>query len=162
MKFIFWFVLIGAALIAIAAHADDDTQRTSRNRAVFPTEAGAWHEAPRELPPGARFAVISGDPSEALPFTIRIDLPPGSVLFLRQRPQEQSLVVLHGVLELGSGDASHAGVMHALPSGSFLVLPGDTSRIASTRHGAIVQISGTGPLWTPLSLAASRRRSAIH
>ena len=50
------------------------------------------------MPPGGKFAVISGDPLEAGPFVMRVRLPPGYMLPPYRRPNEEQLIVLAGAI----------------------------------------------------------------
>lgn len=113
---------------------------------AYPLEEGAWHEAPPGLPPGARFAVISGDPLEKGPFVMRMRLPPGYLLPPYSRPSEDEMIVLAGSITVGSGGESGTATMRTLTSGSYASLAAGELHFAHTQHGAIVQIIGIGPL----------------
>jgi hypothetical protein len=148
-----WFGLIAVILFAAAAYvtmaAAANESRShgqgSGKHAVFPLPDGAWHDFPPGLPAGSRFAVISGDPSGTAPFVMRVELPPGYAVAPYRRANEESIVVLAGVLELGNGDTFDEQSMRALPSGSFVQLPANQPHFLTTREGATVQIVSTGP-----------------
>ena len=123
---------------------------------VLPLDDGAWQDGPPGLPAGSRFAVISGDPNKAGPFTIRVELPPGYVASACRRASDESIVVLAGSIELGIESAVEPATLRTLTGGSFVRLPAHELHSLSTKSGATVQIFGTGP-FRQLSTSASNR-----
>jgi len=109
-------------------------------------EEGAWHEAPPGMPPGATFAVISGDPYEQGPFVMRVRLPPGYILPPYRRTSEEQMIVLAGAITVGSAGESGTAIVRTLTSGSYASLAAGDLHFAHTQHGAILQIFGMGPL----------------
>ena len=105
-------------------------------RAVLPTDENAWHDGPPGLPGGSTFAVIAGDPAQAGPFTIRVELPRGYRLPSYRRPRAENIVVLVGAVQVGA---------QTLTSGSFVRLPANEWHSLSTQSGATLQIFGDGP-----------------
>jgi hypothetical protein len=140
-------ILSGAAYVAMASTRGDTNAASQEagKHLVLPANESAWHEFPPGLPPGGRFAVISGDPSAAAPFVMRVELPPGYTVSPYRRANDENIVVLAGALELGSGDAFDEAALRSLPSGSFVQLSANEPHFVTSRHGAIVQIFGTGP-----------------
>ena len=128
-----------AALPMSASHA------VGKHTVVYPLDPGAWHEAPPGLPAGATFAVISGDPFQAGPFTMRVKLPPGFALPPYRRTEEEQLFVLGGAIDVGAVGESGAATMRRLATGSYVSLPAREIHFANTRDGAVLQIVGTGP-----------------
>ena len=113
--------------------------------AVLPVNDEAWREGPPGMPPGARFAVISGDPTRPGAFMLRVELPPGYSIAPYRRSSDENMVVLAGSLKLGAGAVFDEREMRRLESGSFVLLPANEAHFAATDDGAIVQIFGTGP-----------------
>ena len=111
------------SIILIAAFAAKATALPVPMHAVLPSDDGAWRDGPSGLP-GGRFAVISGDPANAGPFVIRVELPPGYTLPPYRRPRDENIVVLSGAIEVGTGGAFDAATMRTLPwDPSFDCLP---------------------------------------
>ena len=108
-------------------------------------EESTWHDAPPGMPPGARFAVISGDPFEKGPFVMRVRLPAGYMLPPYRRPNEEQMIVLAGAITVGTGGESGAATVRTLTSGSYTSLAAGELHFAHTMNGAIVQIFGMGP-----------------
>ena len=109
-------------------------------------EESAWHETPPGMPPGASFAVISGDPFVEGPFVMRVRLPPGYILPPYRRSSEEQMIVLAGAITVGSAGESGTATVRTLASGSYASLAAGELHFAHTQHGAIVQIFGMGPL----------------
>jgi len=108
-------------------------------------DAGAWHAAPPGLPAGGTFAVMSGDPFAAGPFTMRVRLPPGYALPPYRRADEEQLFILGGAIEVGTVGESGAATTRTLTSGSYVSLPANEIHFANTREGVVLQIVGIGP-----------------
>ena len=50
------------------------------SHAAMPVPAVNWMAAPAFFPPGARFAVLQGDPSQTGVYTVRLEMPAGYVI----------------------------------------------------------------------------------
>ena len=127
--------LVLVALLAVSSTANAAPSAT-RVRAVFPMENAAWHRGPPGFAGGSMFAVVSGDPVQAGPFMIRVELPSGYRLPPYRRPHDENIVVLAGAIEVGT---------RTLPAGSFVRLRANEWRSLSTQSGATLQIFGDGP-----------------
>ena len=126
-------LVLASLAIAGATHA---TPQAPSTRAVLPMDENAWHDGPPGLPGGSTFAVIAGDPAQAGPFTIRVELPRGYRLPSYRRPRAENIVVLVGAVQVGA---------QTLSSGSFVRLPANEWHSLSTQSGATLQIFGDGP-----------------
>jgi hypothetical protein len=113
--------------------------------AIYPLEESAWQDAPPGMPPGSRFAVISGDPLKEGPFVMRVRLPPGYMLPPYRRVNEEQMIVLSGAITVGTVRESGAATARTLTSGSYASLAASELHFAHTMNGATVQILGTGP-----------------
>lgn len=146
-------VLLGTAVLlyvayvgntwAIAAH--NARQPAVSQHAVLPLNDDAWHEGPQGMPAGARFAVVSGDPTQSGPFVLRAELPPGYSIEPYRRSFDESIVVLTGTVRIGDGSSFDPSRMRQLDSGAFVRLRANEPHFAATHDGAVVQIIGTGP-----------------
>ena len=134
-----WTTIILAAALAARSSAP-----SASTHAVLPLDEGAWHAGPSGLP-GGRFAVISGDPANAGLFVIRVELPPGYTLAPYRRPRDESIVVLSGAIEVGTGRTFDAATKRTLTGGAFIRLPANESHFVMTKLGATIQVFGTGP-----------------
>src|SRR5512136_1746846 len=64
-----------------------------------------WGAPPPVFPPGAKFAVIAGDPAATGLVTVRFDMPAGYAIPPHFHPTDEHVTVLKGTLSLGMGDA---------------------------------------------------------
>lgn len=99
------------------------------------------------FPPGARLAVLTGDPTGASLYTIRVKVPRGVKLMPHKHPEDKLYTVISGVFYIGLGDHFDAERLNAYPPGSLIVLPGDTSHYHWAKSGEyITQVTAIGPL----------------
>jgi ketosteroid isomerase-like protein/quercetin dioxygenase-like cupin family protein len=104
-----------------------------------------WGPTPPALPPGAKLAVVSGDPGKAGPFVIRLQFPAGYRVAPHWHPTTENVTVLAGTLALGMGETMNDGAAQDLPVGGYAVLPAQMRHFAIARTPATVQIHGMGP-----------------
>ncbi|MBV8149050.1 MAG: cupin domain-containing protein [Candidatus Eremiobacteraeota bacterium] len=98
------------------------------------------------LPPGAKMAVVSGDPNGSGWFTVRLSLPAGGAFPPHTHPTTEYVTVLSGTVEFGTGDSMSNGT--PLGAGSYVVVPAGVHHHAKAQTAAIVQVSGMGPFKT--------------
>lgn len=111
---------------------------------VTPTNLN-WVNVP-SLPPGAKFALIEGNLSNAVPFTARIRFPPNYNIPAHRHPAIEHVTVLSGEFNMGLGDRLDKNRGDSLPVGSFVVIPPNTNHFAwTTEEETIIQIHGVGP-----------------
>jgi quercetin dioxygenase-like cupin family protein len=107
-------------------------------------ESLRWTGAP-SLPPGAKVAVLEGDPRAAGPFTMRFQFPSDYRIPPHSHPADERATVLSGTLYLGTGDKADRSRARALPAGSYAVTRAGQPHFAFTREPTVVQVHGTGP-----------------
>jgi quercetin dioxygenase-like cupin family protein len=103
-----------------------------------------WGPAPPSLPAGAQAAVLSGDPTKAGPFTIRVKAPDAYKVPLHWHPTDEHVTVLKGTL-LVSYEKGKDLATQPLPTGSFMRMPKEMKHSATAKGETILQIHGTGP-----------------
>ena len=103
-----------------------------------------WGPAPPDLPKGADFAVLHGDPSKKAPFTVRLKMSPGYKIPPHWHTRDEQLTILSGLLVLHMGDTMDAPATNLGP-GAFHFLPGKMHHAAEAKGETIVQLDGTGP-----------------
>jgi hypothetical protein len=104
-----------------------------------------WGEPPPVLAKGATFAVVSGDPGKAGPFTVRLKMPAGYKIAPHWHPTDEHVTVLSGTFALGMGDKFDKATMKDLPAGGYGLLPAEMRHFALVKTAAIVQVHGVGP-----------------
>ena len=110
-------------------------------------EAGklTWGDAPPSLPPGAKLAVVAGDPSKAGPFVVRLQVPAGYKIAPHWHPGDENVTVLTGTAALGMGDSFDESRMQTLGVGGYAALPAQMHHYFQAKSAATVQVHGTGP-----------------
>jgi ketosteroid isomerase-like protein/quercetin dioxygenase-like cupin family protein len=111
---------------------------------MAPTEL-KWGDPPPGLPAGARFAVVSGDPSQAQPFVLRAEMPAGYWIPPHWHPTTENPTVLSGTVALGMGESSDKAAMKTLSAGGYTVMPAEMRHSFLTRTAATIQVHGIGP-----------------
>ena len=104
-----------------------------------------WGPAPPVLPPGAQFAVISGDPSKSGLYVIRLKLPAGYRVPAHNHPTAEYVTVISGKFNIGMGDKLETKHGVELRQGGFGAAPAKMNHYAWTTAETIVQVHGEGP-----------------
>jgi ketosteroid isomerase-like protein len=104
-----------------------------------------WGDGPPSLPPGARMAVVSGDPTQAQPFVIRAQLPAGYRIPTHWHPTDENVTVLSGTVALGMGETSNQSAMKDLSAGGYTAIPADMRHSFMAKTAATIQVNGVGP-----------------
>ena len=83
---------------------------------ILPEEI-EWQPFPA-FPPGARLAVLVGEPSKPGPYVIRVKLPSGVKLMPHKHPEDRIYTVMSGVFYIGLGDKFDGDKVKPYPPGS--------------------------------------------
>ena len=110
------------------------------------SSAMTWGAAPSSLPPGAKMAVVSGDPSKPEPFTVRAQMPAGYRIPPHWHPTDEHVTVLSGTVALGMGDKFDQAALKDLPAGGYAALPATMHHYFMAKTAATIQVHGMGPL----------------
>src|SRR6202030_2348075 len=114
-------------------------------RSILP-EDREWKPFPA-FPPSVRLAVLVGRPSEAGPYTIRVRVPRDVKLMPHRHPEDRVYTVISGIFYIGLGDQFDPDKLQAFPSGSVIVLPGNTWHFHWAKSSEyITQVTAIGPL----------------
>jgi hypothetical protein len=105
----------------------------------------AWADAPPILPPGAKIAVLQGDPGKPGMYTMRLKIPDGYKVAAHWHPRAEQLTVLTGTFHLATGDKFDTAKGTAMKVGSFAVMPAKMHHYAWAEGETVVQASGMGP-----------------
>ena len=120
------------------------TAVTTKHKIVGPTEM-AWSDGPPGLPPGAKMAVLDGDPTKKGSFTIRLQTPAGYKVAPHTHPTTERVTVISGSFHLGMGEKFDETAGPELSPGSFAVLPAGMPHFAWSTAESVVQIQSEGP-----------------
>jgi len=105
-----------------------------------------WGACAPFLPPGAKCAVIEGDPKAPnVLFAYRLKMPDNYRVAAHFHPADEHLVVISGTFNMGLGDKLDPNATKPMTAGSFMVMPKGTPHFAWTKGETIVQIYAIGP-----------------
>jgi quercetin dioxygenase-like cupin family protein len=130
-------------------------------KSILPEDVD-WKPFPA-FPPGARLAVLVGEPTQAGPYLIRVKVPSGVKLMPHKHPEDRIYTVISGVFYVGLGDRFDAEDLKAYPPGSVVVLPGNTWHFHWAKSGEYVtQVTAIGPLGLEYKEADDDPRNAAQ
>src|SRR5262245_55830724 len=104
-----------------------------------------WKPGPDSLAPGAKIAVLEGDPSKDGFFTIRILMPDGYRVAPHWHPKTERLTIISGTVNLGTGDRFDATPTKPLPAGTYSSMPPKMTHFAWMTGETVLQLSSIGP-----------------
>jgi quercetin dioxygenase-like cupin family protein len=96
--------------------------------------------------PGARLAVVQGDPSKEGLFVYRLKMPAGYKIPPHFHKASENVTVLSGVFSIGLGKEFDQKKGQELPTGGFLSVPPQHPHYAwAGGQETVVQVHGVGP-----------------
>jgi quercetin dioxygenase-like cupin family protein len=104
-----------------------------------------WGAPPPVFPPGAKFAVIAGDPAATGLVTVRFEMPAGYAIPPHFHPTDEHVTVLKGSFSLGMGDVIDKAHALTLSAGGYAVAMANMHHYAYTTTGATIQVHMQGP-----------------
>jgi len=104
-----------------------------------------WGPAPPSFPPGARLAVLQGDPGQSALFTVRLDMPAGYKLPPHFHPTDEYVTVIQGTFLVGMGDKLDVARASPLKPGTFVTAAAGQHHFGVARGRTIVQVHAMGP-----------------
>jgi quercetin dioxygenase-like cupin family protein len=103
-----------------------------------------WAEPP--ILPGAKLAVVQGDPGKEGPFVYRLKLPANYKVPPHVHKASENVTVLSGVFYIGLGEKFDQGSGQELPVGGFVSVPPKHPHYAwAGPQETVVQVHGVGP-----------------
>jgi quercetin dioxygenase-like cupin family protein len=106
----------------------------------------AWGPAPPMLPPGAQITVLSGNPMQATPYTIRLKFPANYVIPAHSHPSDENVTVVSGQLFMGMGTKVDKTTAQALSVGGYALMPANANHFAYTTGETTIVLYGMGPV----------------
>jgi hypothetical protein len=103
-----------------------------------------WHDV-ASLPPGAKMAVLDGDPMKAGPFTMRLRLSENWQIPPHTHPVNENVTVLSGRFYIGHGDRFDKSSVREIPEGAYYSMPANMTHFAYVDDDTEIQIHGQGP-----------------
>lgn len=139
------YAMATAAALILALAGTAFAQGTKETEAFVSAKDIEWSPAPPSLPPGAKIAVLHGNPAKSGPFVMRLMTPAGYKVAPHWHSQDEQLTVISGTFYIGMGDHYEPSTARGLQAGGFHFLPGKAHHYAYSKKPAILQINGNGP-----------------
>jgi mannose-6-phosphate isomerase-like protein (cupin superfamily) len=108
-----------------------------------------WGPAPPMLAAGSQIAVLAGDPTQPVPYTIRLKFPANYAIPPHSHPSDEHVVVVSGSLTFGMGDKLLRGAAtnKTLSMGGFALMPANMNHFAyTTSKETTIILYGQGPV----------------
>jgi ketosteroid isomerase-like protein/quercetin dioxygenase-like cupin family protein len=97
------------------------------------------------FPPGAKLAVIHGDPGGNGDYTIRLQFPDGYQFPVHWHPKAEHLTVLSGTFLVAMGGTVNASAEKTYQPGDFLYIPARHPHFGGAKGVTTIQLHGIGP-----------------
>lgn len=145
------------ATVAMATGAQTDARGFVR----LTPEQAEWKDVPNGH--GVQMAVVSGDPSKAGLYIIRVKFPPGVMSAPHFHPEDRHAVVLKGTWYTGTDDSWDPDKTVALKAGAYMKHPAGAVHYDGAKgEEVIVQIAGYGPSGTTEIYSSEGRFGVPH
>ena len=108
--------------------------------------AAKWGPAPPMLPPGAQIAVLAGDPTKAVPYTVRLKFPANYDIPAHSHPGDENVAVASGELFMGMGTKLDKKAGIGLGVGGYALMPANANHFAYTKDETTIFLYGVGPV----------------
>ena len=132
-----------AALAMLAAPLCAQTKASAAKQAG--TAKLKWGPPPPVFAPGAKFAVVSGDPGKPGPYVVQLAMPNLYQIAPHFHPTAENVLVKSGLFGYGMGDTLRKSYMKALKAGEKTTFAPNMHHFAMARGETVVEVSGTGP-----------------
>jgi quercetin dioxygenase-like cupin family protein len=132
--------------IAIAQEHEMTPDMDMAQPIVVTADSVTWMDGPPVLPPGAKMAVLEGNPGGmGTTYTIRFKVPAGYVVPPHWHPVAENVTVLSGSIVIGMGDDVDRESAQTLGVGEFFSMPAEHHHWALFDEASTIQLHGVGP-----------------
>ena len=154
MKKLFGLVLVLGVLSAVgsealgqdkAASAQGKTPAHTPMHAILNPPDMKWGDAPPIFGPGAKMAVLQGDPSKGGLYTVRLKAGDGYKVGPHWHPTTENITVISGTFYLGTGDKFDEATASAIGAGGFASMPAKMHHYGWFKGDTELQVHGIGP-----------------
>ena len=122
-----------------------NVEATTADHGLFTPGEIKWMDAPSALPPGAKLAVLEGNPFEKGLYTMRLQMPDGYKIPPHWHSRVEHVTVISGTFNLGMGDKFDEKAGTVMSIGTFGFLPPQMKHFAWATGETIIQLHGVGP-----------------
>ncbi len=134
-----------ALAVSVAGVESADDKKDSMELSVYAPADIKWKDGPASLAPGAKIAVLEGDPGKEGQFVIRLKLPDGFRILPHTHPKPERLTVISGAFNLGMGAKFDSSKGTPMPAGTYGTWVPGMKHYAWAKGETIVQLHGAGP-----------------
>ncbi|HEY8850894.1 MAG TPA: nuclear transport factor 2 family protein [Gemmatimonadaceae bacterium] len=118
----------------------------SSTLAVHPANSITWGDLTGPgVPPGAKIAVLSGNPGAPGEFVLRLQFPDGYQVPVHWHPTAEQVTIVSGSLGFAMGNTWDANALRIYTPGDFAYLPANHAHFALAHGPTVVQVNGMGP-----------------
>lgn len=117
----------------------------SSEMALYGPETIEWKAGPAAIPPGAKMAVLEGDPTKEGQFVIRFQFPEGYHIPPHTHPKTERVTVISGTLFLAMGENLDRSAAKPLTAGTYGFWPAGMKHTAWSEGETVIQLHGIGP-----------------
>jgi quercetin dioxygenase-like cupin family protein len=135
-------LIVSAACLLVSAQAAQETAKDEMHVSV-PDEM-QWKDI-ASLPPGAKLAVLHGDPTKPGTFTMRLRFPGGYQIPPHTHPADENVTVISGRFYIGHGERFDKSAVREIPEGGYVSMPTNMTHFAYVDDDTEVQLHGQGP-----------------
>ena len=117
----------------------------SLDMGFYGPETIEWKAGPAAIPPGAKMAVLEGDPTKEGPFVVRFQFPEGYHIPPHTHPKTERVTVIFGTLFLAMGENLDRSAAKTLTAGTYGFWPAGMKHTAWSQGETVIQLHGIGP-----------------
>jgi quercetin dioxygenase-like cupin family protein len=132
-------------VLCLPGLAASDNHAKQMDAEFFSPKEIKWQAGPASLPPGAKMAVLEGDPSKEGPFVMRVLLPDGYSIPPHTHPKTEHVTVISGTFNIAMGDKLDKQSGRKMPAGTFGYWPAGMKHFVWAEGETVVQLHGMGP-----------------
>jgi len=137
---------IALALAVVAASTGLYAQ--THNHVTVKLSEAQWGPAPPFIPAGAQLAVLSGDPTKPVPYSVRLKFPANYAIQAHSHPTDENVVIVSGTVTFGVGDKLVKGSSNTtIGVGGYMLATAGMNHFAYTgATEATIVLYGIGPV----------------
>src|SRR5690242_21625478 len=125
--------IVATALLGASATFAQEPAKPAAAHVMLTAADLKWSDGPPSLPPGAKVALMEGNPKEAGLFTMRLKLPANYRVPPHWHPADEHVTVISGTFYMGVGDKFDAASAKGMPAGGFVLMPTKQVHFAMTK-----------------------------
>src|SRR4029450_12646580 len=145
MKIISSSTLAMLLVVAFSSTRLRAEEMQSSGMRFYPPTSIEWKPGPAAIPPGAKMAVLEGDPTKEGPFVVRFQFPDGYHIPPHTHPKTERVPVISGTMPLAMGENLDRSAAKTLTAGTYGFWPAGMKHTAWSGGETVIQLHGIGP-----------------